>query len=61
MIKFKLGQELFTIKDCKVVKGNVEEIIIKKDKVTYHISGDEYAIRDESQVFTSRKELIEQL
>lgn len=60
-MKHNLGDELWTIKECKVIKGVVEEISIKKDKVTYYIQGDDYAIREESQVFTSKQQLIEQL
>lgn len=60
-MKHNLGDKLWTVKDCKAIEGTVEEIVIKKDSVTYHITGDFYAIREESQVFTSKKQLIEQL
>ena len=61
--RFDNGQTVFTIDECKIVEGVINEISITSEKTSYYIRDNEgnYYLRTNCQIFTSRESLIKQL
>lgn len=62
MIENRVGQTAFTILECKVVECVLEEMKVDKHGVFYWVKGPKvHTYVKENLLFTSRKQLIEQL